>query len=102
MNKTGINDIANAIGISRNTVSKVMNNRGTVAEKVRYKIIETAVKLKYDKLPTELLEEYDEMKAWSDSSNNKPKNILVIATSPDFSSFWVKMIKGITQKLVEK
>ncbi|MGL4799499.1 MAG: LacI family DNA-binding transcriptional regulator [Cellulosilyticaceae bacterium] len=102
MNKAGINDIANELGISRNTVSKVMNNRGTVSEKVRYKIIDTAVKLKYDKLPTELLEEYDEMKVALDTSKNQSKNILVIATSPDFSSFWAKMIKGITQKLVEK
>ncbi|MEG0950852.1 MAG: LacI family DNA-binding transcriptional regulator [Niameybacter sp.] len=93
MRSIGINEIAEHLNISRNTVSKVMNNRGRVAEKTKIKIVETAIKLGYDKLPKDLETAYAEKKS--------AKNILVIATSPDFSSFWGKIINGITKELAE-
>lgn len=94
MKNVGINEIAERLNISRNTVSKVMNNRGSVADKTRKKIIETAIEMGYSKLPEHLSEGY--------SNKNTMKNILVIATSPDFSSFWGKIINGITKELAEQ
>lgn len=42
-----INDIANALGISKSTVSKGLNNATDVSESMRRKILETAVELGY-------------------------------------------------------
>ncbi|MEG1704684.1 MAG: LacI family DNA-binding transcriptional regulator [Niameybacter sp.] len=100
MNKTGMNDIAEDIGVSRNTVSKVMNGRGSVSEKIRHQVIEAAIRLNYEKLPMHLLEKFEETNNIKEVINTK--NILVIATAPDFSSFWGKMINGITKELVEE
>ncbi len=91
MKSVGINEIAERLGISRNTVSKVMNNRGRVTEKTRNKIIEAAIEMGYSKLPNHLVDTYREEK--------NSKNILVIATSPDFSAFWGDIINGITGAL---
>lgn len=93
MKAVGMGEIAEKLNISRNTVSKVMNGRGVVAEKTREKIIQTAIDMGYSKLPEALLEEYERRK--------HSKNILVLATSPDFSSFWGKIINGITKELVK-
>lgn len=90
MKNIGINDIAERLEISRNTVSKVINNRGYVAEETRQKIIEMAVTLGYKKIQPEWL------------VKDKPKNILVIATAPDFSNYWGEIINGITNKLEEE
>lgn len=42
-----INDIANALGISKSTVSKGLNNATDISESMRRQILETAVKLGY-------------------------------------------------------
>lgn len=94
MKSVGINEIAQRLNISRNTVSKVMNNRGSVSDKTRDKIIETAIEMGYSKLPEEFKSK--------NNNESKLKNILVIATSPDFSSFWGKIIHGITEELVRE
>lgn len=94
MKAVGMNEIAQKLNISRNTVSKVMNDRGVVADKTKEKIIQTAIEMGYSKLPEHLLQEYGEQKI--------SRNILVLATSPDFSSFWGKMINGITKKLASE
>lgn len=94
MKSVEINEIAKKLNISRNTVSKVMNNRGSVSDKTKDKIIETAIEMGYSKLPEEFI--------CKNSKESKFKNILVIATSPDFSSFWGKIIHGITEELASK
>ena len=94
MKSVGINEIAQKLNISRNTVSKVMNNRGSVSDKTKNKIIETAIEMGYSKLPEELI--------YRRSKQSTFKNILVIATSPDFSAFWGKIINGITEELARK
>ena len=42
-----IQDIADALGVSRNTVSKAINNTGVLAEKTREKILHKAVEMGY-------------------------------------------------------
>lgn len=45
--KVKIQDIADALGVSRNTVSKAINNSGGLAEATRERILEKAVELGY-------------------------------------------------------
>ena len=47
MKKTTIQDIADALGISRNTVSKAINNSEGIAEATREKILQKAVEMNY-------------------------------------------------------
>ena len=46
-------DIANACGLSRNTVSKIFNNRGTVPEATRKLVLQKAQELGYGVFPEE-------------------------------------------------
>ncbi|MBQ8306722.1 MAG: LacI family DNA-binding transcriptional regulator [Blautia sp.] len=45
--KVTIQDIADALGISRNTVSKALNNTGVLAEKTRERVLRKAVEMGY-------------------------------------------------------
>ena len=45
-----IQDIADALGVSRNTVSKAINNTGVLAEKTREKILHKAVEMGYKQI----------------------------------------------------
>ena len=42
-----IQDIADALGLSRNTVSKAINNTGVLAEATREKVLKKAVEMGY-------------------------------------------------------
>lgn len=42
-----LQDIADALGISRNTVSKAMNNTGSIAEETKKKVFQTAAEMGY-------------------------------------------------------
>ena len=46
-NKVTIQDIADALGISRNTVSKAINNTGILADSTREKILKKAAEMGY-------------------------------------------------------
>ena len=50
MKRVGINDIATYLDISRNTVSKVMNDRGRVSDNIRTKVIEAAIEQSYQSI----------------------------------------------------
>ena len=45
--KTTIQDIADALGISRNTVSKAINNSDGIADATREKIVQKAIEMDY-------------------------------------------------------
>ena len=47
MKKVTIQDIADALGVSRNTVSKAINNSDGLAEATREKILEKVVEMGY-------------------------------------------------------
>lgn len=82
-----INEIANRLGLSRNTVSKVINDKGGVSEETRNLVLQTALNMGYKKLniSTEL--------------NKIQHNISVLVNNPEFSSFWMKMINTIAAEL---
>ena len=46
-NRVTIQDIADALGISRNTVSKALNNTGVIAEATREKVMQKAIEMGY-------------------------------------------------------
>lgn len=46
-NKVTIQDIANELGLSRNTVSKAMNNTGSISERTKNKIFQKATEMGY-------------------------------------------------------
>lgn len=46
-NKVTIQDIADALGISRNTVSKAINNTGVLADSTRDKVLQKAMEMGY-------------------------------------------------------
>lgn len=45
--KVNIQDIADSLGLSRNTVSKALNGNESIPETTRNKVIEKAISLKY-------------------------------------------------------
>lgn len=52
--RTTMQDIADACGLSRNTVSKVFNDRGTVPEATRQTVLKKAQELNYRQAPADL------------------------------------------------
>lgn len=84
-----INEIADKLGLSRNTVSKVINDKSGVAEKTRQLVLQTAINMGYKK--------------FSISDSKIPKqdyyNISVLVNNPEFSQFWLKMINTIATEL---
>ena len=51
MKRVTIQDIADALGVSRNTVSKAINNSDGLAEATREKILQKAVEMGYKQFP---------------------------------------------------
>lgn len=100
MKAVSIQKIADSLNISRNTVSKVINGRGVVSPDTEKKVVHKALELGYSKIPAKLLDEYKNSAC--KSSNSKKLNIAVVATQPDFSEFWVRIINGIANELSNK
>ncbi|WP_039766722.1 MULTISPECIES: LacI family DNA-binding transcriptional regulator [unclassified Caldicellulosiruptor] len=90
MKRVTISDIARSLNLSRNTVSKVLNNSATVAEETAIKVIKKAIELGYPKLKPELIEKV------RSSRENKKVAILVKAA---LSEFWIDIINGISNEL---
>ncbi len=97
MKSVSIQKIADSLKISRNTVSKVINSRGFVSPETEKKVIQKALEFGYDKIPAKLLEEYK-----NNTGKGEKINIAVVATQPDFSEFWVRIINGIANELSNK
>ncbi len=66
--KTTINDIAQSLGLSRNTISRALNGSEGIAEETRVRILEEAARLNY-----KMLGARKEMQA-----ENKKKNIMLV------------------------
>lgn len=96
MKTVSIQKIADSLDISRNTVSKVINSRGSVSPDTQRKVIQKALELGYNKIPAKLIAEY------KNTVRSEKLNIAVVATQPDFSEFWVRIINGIANELSNK
>ena len=87
MNKITMQDIADALGISRVTVWKVFNNYSNVSASVREKVLQKAKELGY----TKGLAEIDE--------GVLEKNVSLIVSRPNSSTFWTAIIHRAAQEL---
>lgn len=90
MKKVTIGDIAKSLNLSRNTVSKVLNNNETVAAETAIKVIKKAIELGYPKLRPELIEKVRAAR------ENKKVAILI---KEGLSEFWIDIINGISNEL---
>lgn len=89
MNKVTMQDIADALGISRVTVWKVFNNYASVSANLRESILEKAREMGYSKGTMEL----DQMETG--------KNVSVIVVRPNSSTFWTHIIHRMAQELAQ-
>lgn len=89
MKKITMQDIADALGISRVTVWKVFNNHGGVSPTLRKNILQKANELGYakttpDSVPAE-----------------QKKTVSLIVSRPDSSTFWTNIIHRMAQELAQ-
>lgn len=95
MKKPSLQQIADELGISRITVSKVIHHHPGVSDETRRRVAQKLVESGYQKIDRAVYELAQGFGAFPD----QPKNIAVIATEPDFSDFWLKMINGIASEI---
>ncbi len=86
-------DIADKLDVSRVTVSKVLNNNDGVSEDLKRRVIDTAIKMGYDK-------KQDALQMGEDDAS--PINIAIAVSRPDSSSFWLRIIHSIARELSGK
>lgn len=94
MKTMSLQQVAECLDISRITISKVINNKPGVSEETRKRIIEKLIEIDYPKLSNELIKSIEDKR----KTLNK-KCIVVVATAPDFSDFWMKIINSISNGL---
>lgn len=91
--KITIQDIANELGMSRNTVSKALNNTGLLAETTKFKIIQKAIEMGY--------KHFTYMN--TSSASSKPavnKDIALMTCSmPNSSHFGYNLLYGFEEKI---
>ncbi len=89
--KVTIQQIADALGISRNTASKALNDSGGIPEETRARVIKKAIELKYKQF------------AYMESDGFLPKktgNIALLTTNlPNTSHFGSQVISGLEKKI---
>ena len=87
MSKITMQDIADALGISRVTVWKAFNNHTGVSPVLRQGILEKAKELGYARAGAE------------PSYYEKEKTVSLIVSRPDSSTFWTNIIHRMAQEL---
>ncbi len=87
MTRITMQDIANALGISRVTVWKAFNNQPGVSLSLRENILKKAAEMGYAK-PIE-----------STPADHTDKTVSLIVSRPDSSTFWTNIIHRMAQEL---
>lgn len=88
MSKVTMQDIADALGISRVTVWKVFNNHAGVSPALRENVLEKAKELGYLKTAADNLQAEEE-----------EKTVSLIVSRPDSATFWTNIIHRMAQEL---
>lgn len=91
MEKVTMKDIADALDISRVTVSKAFNNQAGVSDSLREMIFDKARELGYAKLPTQAVS----------AGTYTEHTVALIVSRPDSASFWTGIIHRMAQELSE-
>ena len=90
MSKITMQDVADALGVSRVSVWKVFNDQPGVSDSLKNSIIEMATKLGYNGIV---------QGNTSTESNSKYKNVSLVVSRPDSSVFWTDIIHSIAKEL---
>ncbi|APO47232.1 LacI family transcriptional regulator [Paenibacillus xylanexedens] len=89
--KVTIQDIADALGISRNTASKALNDSGNIPDETRNRVIKKAIELKYKQF------------AYMDNEHvlsKAPGNIALLTENlPNTSHFGSLLISGLEKRI---
>ena len=88
MSKTTMQDIADALGISRVTVWKVFKNQSGVSPSLRQSVLNKARELGYSKIS---------LPAQSAAAEAE-KTVSLIISRPDSSTFWTNIIHRMAQE----
>lgn len=91
MEKVTMKDIADALNISRVTVSKAFNNQAGVSDALKEMIFDKARELGYAKLPTQAVS----------AGAYTEHTVALIVSRPDSASFWTGIIHRMAQELSE-
>lgn len=92
MEKITMQDIADALNISRVTVSKAFNNQSGVSDSLRELIFEKARELGYAKVPYQALEQIQQQE-------HPNHTVSLIVSRPDSAVFWTSIIHRMAQEL---
>ena len=90
MSKVTMQDIADALGVSRVSVWKVFNDQPGVSDSLKSNIIEMAAKLGYSGFM---------QMGTAAESGNRYKNVSLVVSRPDSSVFWTDIIHSIAKEL---
>ncbi len=95
MEKITMKDIADALNISRVTVSKAFNNQSGVSDSLRETIFNKARELGYTKLP------YQAQASAQASTAQEERTVALVVSRPESSFFWTGIIHRMAQELAE-
>ena len=96
MEKITMQDIADALNISRVTVSKAFNNQAGVSDSLRELIFEKAQELGYAKVPYLAIEQ---MQMQAQQHEHPNRTVSLIVSRPDSAIFWTGIIHRMAQEL---
>lgn len=88
--KVTLKDIAEALNLSRNTVSKVINGYSNVPDSTREKVLAKAIEMNYKRIPYSLTEQK--------KSTSAVEIILITKASSANVSFWTFVLQGIVKQ----
>nr|WP_211745775.1 LacI family DNA-binding transcriptional regulator [Paenibacillus sp. Marseille-Q4541] len=89
--KVTIQDIADALGISRNTASKALNGTNSIPDETRNKVIKKAIELKY--------KQFAFMETENLLSKNSGNIALLTENLPNTSHFGSTLISGLEKRI---
>lgn len=95
MEKVTMKDIADALNISRVTVSKAFNNQAGVSDALRETIFDKARELGYTKLP------YQAQTGSQVPAAQEERTVALVVSRPESSFFWTVIIHRMAQELSE-
>ena len=93
MSKITLQDIADELDLSRVTISKVINHKPGVAEETRERVFNALYKYNY--------KNYQELVKQA-STRQQSYHIAILSIAPDFSEFWLTIIRSISQNSKHK
>lgn len=99
MGKVSLQQVADELGISRMTVSKVINNKPGVSDETRRIVAAKLVSCGHKKVSEHIVK----TATYADAAPTDDRyNIAVVATEPDFSDFWMNIINRISKEVTAR